>query len=118
MRMAAQSVTSGNMLTITIHTLPRAKVALTLRVTTSRTTFTGTGKHRRRVSRTIWLYHLTGGGTADKRGGYTGKLHVSYAPVKSMRASLTVTARTARGMVTHTAQVTIQPRPRRRHGHK
>ncbi len=115
-RMAGQSVTSGNTLTITIHTSPRAKVTLALSVTTSRTTFTGTGKHRRRVSRTIWLYHLTGGGTADKRGGYIGKLRVSYAPAKSTRASLTVTARTARGVVTRTTWVAIQPR--RRYGRR
>lgn len=116
MRMAGQSVTSGNMLTITIHTAPRARIALTLGVTTSRMSFIGTGKHRRRVSRTIWLYHLTGGGTADKRGGYIGKLRVSYAPAKSTRASLTVTARTARGVVTRTTWVAIQPR--RRYGRR
>jgi len=115
-RMAGQSVTSGNTLTITIHTSPRAKIALALYVTTTRTTFTGTGKHRRRVSRTIWLYHLTGGGTVDKRGGYIGKLHVSYAPAKPTRASLTVTARTARGVVTRTTWVAIQPR--RRYGRR
>lgn len=97
------------MLTLRVSTAPRAQVSLTLRVTTTKLSFTGAGKHRKRVTRTVVLYQVGGRGNADKHGQFGGRVRVAYKPAKPVQATLTVTVRAGRATTTRAARVTILP---------
>lgn len=73
-------------------------------------------KGHKPVKRTITTvpYRVVRTGAADRRGAYTTRIHVTYKPARAIAASLTTSARTARGSATRAATVTILPPPRAR----
>jgi hypothetical protein len=113
LRLIQASVRSGEVLTLRVSTAPRAQVSVTLRVTTTKLTFTGTGNHRERVTRITVLYQAGGWGNADKRGLFSGRVRVAYKPAKPVQATLTVTVRAGLAVTTRATKVMIQPAPRR-----
>lgn len=111
---------SGATLPVQVRTAARAQVTVLLQVVTTKVTFSGTSKHRKRITHTIVLYHATLKGRADAHGAFRGHLRVTYKPKKATAASLTVSAQTAHGTARVTDRLTIQPPPRpkpRKHGH-
>jgi len=109
---ATRRVTSGATLWVSARTAARAEVTITLRVTVTRVTIIKNKRHTR-VTRTVVtvLYQVVRRGSADRRGGYITTIRVTYKPVRAVTATLTTTARTARGSATRTTSVTILPLP-------
>jgi len=102
-------VTSGATLTVRLGTDAHARVRITLQATATTDVVVGSGAKRHRVTRHVVLYRAVLTGAADAHGGYNGRLRIGYRPVRPVRASLAVTIQTARGQVTRTATVTIEP---------
>lgn len=103
-----KTVLSGHVLTVGARTAAHGQITITLEVTKSTTTFTGTGKHRKRVVHTKVLYRVRVQGKADAHGRYTGHLRVTYHTAKPVKAQLVTSVRTPHGAATRTAQVTIR----------
>lgn len=92
-----------------LRTSANARVTLTLRVTSSKTTYTGHGKGRKRVTRAITLYTVGTQGTADRRGALVLRLRVSYKTPRPVQATLSIDARRVCAVAAHNATVTIVP---------
>jgi len=92
-----------------LHTARGAHVTATLQVTAKRTSYTGSGKKRHRVTRTVVLYHTAVRGMVDRNGTYTARLRVTYKVKKATGASV-ITAATLYGVTaTRTRGVAILP---------
>jgi len=100
---------TGRVLTVFLHTARGAHVTATLQVTAKRTSYTGSGKKRHRVTRTVVLYHTAVRGMVDRNGTYTARLRVTYKVKKATGASV-ITAATLYGVTaTRTRGVAILP---------
>ena len=86
------AVRTGRVLTVFLHTVRGAHVTATLQVTAKRTSYTGSGKKRHRVTRTVVLYHTAVRGMVDRHGTYTARLRVTYKVKKATGASVITTA--------------------------
>jgi len=106
---AARGVRADRILTVTLRTTRGAKVAATLQVTVRRAVTIGKGKKATRATRTVTLYSVGAHGTADKRGLFTGRLHVTYKVKRPVQALLTATSTLSGVTATRTQNVTIQP---------
>jgi len=106
---AAGAVRIDRILTVTLRTARGAKTAATLQVTARRTVTIGKGKSAKRAMRTIVLYSVGAHGTADKRGTYTARLHVTYKTKKPAAARVTATSTLYGVTATRTLSVTIHP---------
>jgi hypothetical protein len=95
---------------VRIHTLPHARVFITIQVMTRKAALAGKGKYRTRVTHLIVLYQATFQGTANGRGQFSGTVRISYRPAKPVPARLTVTVLLAQRIVSRTVGVTILPR--------
>ena len=95
----------------TARTRPATRVTATLRVTALRAFYVGTGKKRHRVLGAVLVYATTTGGASDKKGLFTGRLHVTYKPASPVRARLDVTVYQRCGRASGALTVTIQQRP-------
>lgn len=104
------SVASGAVLVIRLRTASHAVVTMALNVTTTRTVVSGKGKHRKKSVHTTVTSIARGHGSADARGGFTGRLAVAYRVAKPVNARLVVTVRTTHGVTSRTIAVTIVPR--------
>jgi len=107
--LGAHVVTSGATLSIRLGTQAHARVRITLQATATSVVVAGSGAKRHRVTRHVVLYRAVLNGIADARGGYNGRLRIGYRPARPAPASLTATIQTARGQVTRTATITIEP---------
>jgi hypothetical protein len=103
-------VIAGDTLAVPIHTLPHARVLITLQVMTRKAALAGKGTHRTRVTQLIMLYQARCQGTASGRGQFSGTVRITYRPAKPVPARLTVTVRMAQRMASRTVGVTILPR--------
>lgn len=103
---------SGSILKILIHTAARAQVDGTLQVTQSKTTYTGSGKKRKKVVHTTVLARVKISGHADTHGNLTTLVRVAFNPSTPIPAKLTVTVRNSAGKTTHSATATILPKPK------
>lgn len=97
---------------ILIHTAARAQIDGTLQVTQSKTTYSGSGKKRKKVVHTTILARVKITGHADTHGNLTTLVRVAYNPPKPVPANLTVTVRTSAGKTTHSTTATILPKPK------
>lgn len=104
-----RSVVSGGVLPVRVRTTPRAHLALTLRVTTTKVTTIGRGKQRKQVRRTVVLYQTTVTGITDAHGLFTRQLRITYKPAAPIQATLIVTAHTESMISARTMQVIIVP---------
>lgn len=104
------SVRSGGTLALGVHTVPSARVSITLQVTDPRPVVTGRGKQQGHIARRLVLYQVSLAGTANAQGVFSGRVHVAYRPTKPARALVTVTARMAQGSSMQTEYVLILPR--------
>lgn len=100
-----QSVVAGGMLTISVHAVPKARVAITLRITGTRLVKQGNIKRHK----TVVLYQTSTSGTADAHGLFTGRLRVRYKPGKQVSAHVAVTMAVGKATATTQAQATILP---------
>jgi hypothetical protein len=107
--LAQRTVASGDILTISARTAPRATVSATLIVTQTKLVLSGTGQQRKTVRQTVTLYKATLGGTADAQGRYTGRLRLTYKVTKATAAQFTLTARLGTQVLKRTALLTIMP---------
>jgi hypothetical protein len=107
-------VITGRTLTITARTTARARVSVELRVTRTTVVVTGRGKHRKKVKRVRVLYRTATQGMADRKGRFTGRLHITYRVTRPVAAQLMITVHAARVTTGHTLRVTIQPAPHRK----
>ena len=103
------AVRTSRVLTVVLHTARGARVTATLQVTARRTTYTGSGKKRRRVTRTVLLYHTAVRGMVDRHGTYTARLHVTYKVKNATGASVITTATLYGVTATRARGVTILP---------
>lgn len=110
--LARRSVVSGATLPVQVRTAAHAQVTVLLQVVSTKVTFSGTGKHRKRITHSTVLYHATLKGRAGAHGTFSGHLRITYKPKKATPASLAVSAHTAHGTARVTARLTIQPPPR------
>jgi len=107
---------SGDVVTITGHAAPRARIRaiLQVQVTEARAATKGRGRQRTHAVRMYVRYRVAMEGVVDAHGQFTGRLPVTYRPTSTTSALVTVTARTPSGAVTRTVGVIIQPRWARR----
>lgn len=106
-------VTSGSLLTVRIHTAAHAKLDSTLQVTTTKQTFTGTGKKRKKVTKTVVLSSVHFKGSTDAKGNFVSPIRILYNPSKPVPAHLSVTATPPHGKkLTAKASATILPKPK------
>jgi carbon monoxide dehydrogenase subunit G len=83
-----------------MHTASRAKVSMTLKVST----------HSAKTDKTAVRYQVATHGQAGAKGWYTGKLKIAYKTAKPVMAKLTVKATTKKGTFSRTANVLILPK--------
>jgi hypothetical protein len=81
-----------------------------MQVVTQKTLITGTGRHRRRVTRSVVVYRTALHGTADRHGRFTARLRIAYRPARMAPARLSVTALKGCSSAAHTVGLTILPR--------
>jgi hypothetical protein len=109
-RLQQRSVVTGGTLTVGIRTAARASSNVMMQVVTQKTLVTGTGRHRRRVTRSVVLYRTALRGTADRHGRFTARLRIAYRLSMLAPARLTVTALKGCSSAAHTVGLTILPR--------
>lgn len=107
--LSTRSLVSGRSLAVKVQSLARATVNLSLAVTKTTIVTKGSGKHITHSKRITVLYRLSGQGTANKKGAFTGNLHVTYKPHTSVQATLTVTVHAGHRSTTQTMTITVQP---------
>ena len=100
---------TGRVLTVVLHTARGARVTATLQVTAKRTSYTGSGKKRHRVTRTVVLYHTAVHAMVDRHGTYIARLRVTYKVKKATGASVITTATLYGVTATRTRGVAILP---------
>jgi hypothetical protein len=83
-----------------------------LQVTQTKVSYTGTGKKRKKVVKTVVLASVKLSGHTDARGNMTSLVRIKYNPPRPMPATLKVTARTSKGKSSRTVQTTILPKPK------
>lgn len=106
-------VISGKLLTVHIHTAAHAKLDSTLKVTTTKQTFTGKGKKRKKVTKTVVLSSVHFKGSTDGKGNFVSPIRILYNPSKPVQAHLSVTASPPHGKkLTAKASATILPKPK------
>jgi hypothetical protein len=107
--LGSHSVVSGKTLQVRVRTVAHATVRVLLQVTTHKTVVTGTGKHRKKTTRTVVRYTVAVSGKADGHGRYTGKLRVRFKAAKPTAALVTAQVESGRAKATRSAKVTITP---------
>jgi hypothetical protein len=80
-------------------------------VLTRKILYSGTGKHRKRVTRTVVLYQSPLHVTPGRRGTFTIRGRVGYRASKPMQGQLVVTGREGCGAATRAAGLTVLPPP-------
>jgi alpha-tubulin suppressor-like RCC1 family protein len=108
----ARVVGGGGTLKVAIHSAARAAVDGLLQVTQTKVSYTGTGKKRKKVVKTVVLASVKLSGHTDAKGNLTSLVRIKYNPSRPMPATLKVTARTSKGKSTRTVKTTILPKPR------
>lgn len=103
-------VPGGASLTATVRTSSRAQVTLTLIVQAVKAVTTNQGKQHTVVTT---LYRRTAIGVADRNGHFVGTLAVTYQPLKTVSATLTVHVQLGCGQTSATRSVRILPLLRR-----
>jgi hypothetical protein len=109
LHVAPHAAAGGQVLTVGVRTVSRARVTLTLRVLERRVVFRGKGKQRKRLVQQVSLYTVQAQGTANGKGRFTRALKITYQPRKPVQALLAASARMGRRIATRTTQVTILP---------
>jgi len=108
-----RSVASGQVLSLSGHTLlPNGQVSVTFQVTTIRISYTGSGKHRHRLTRTVVLYNVVQRVQADRHGAFSARLRITYQTKKPVKAGILVTVSARHRTVTaarSTASINILP---------
>jgi hypothetical protein len=99
-------VVGGGILRISVHTVARGLVTMTLQVATTRTVATRSGTH---VTRTVVRYKRQVHGIADKHGQFTKGIRIDYEPVRPERLVVVVTVHMAQGIATGRVSTTIVP---------
>lgn len=112
--MQRHAFVAGDWLLLRVNTAPRARVSVSLRVPAVKTTCTRRQHRRRCTMRHIVMYSLVLRGTANAHGTFIRRAKISYEPVRSVVADLTVAARLAAASSTRLIRITIMP-PSRRH---
>lgn len=107
---APRAVLGGGLLRAHIRTSARAHVRASVQVTVSSVRIIQSGRHRKRVTRTVVLFRSTVQGTADEQGHLTISLRIAFRPAVAVHALLMVTADSRRGIATQNIAVLIEPR--------
>jgi phospholipase C len=103
------TVAHGHDLTLSVQSVPRAKVSVLLQVLTTRRVTTGSGKHKKQTTRVVVLYQITLSGTTGSKGVFTGHVRVQYRPSGRTRAGISVTVRSGGLQATGSGHLTITP---------
>ena len=82
-------------LTIDVHTRPRARLSVTVQVTTKEPLHRGSRRHPRVTMRDVPRFRDTISGVADAHGRYSGRVYVTYQPPRPLWAELTISERIA-----------------------
>lgn len=100
---------SGSVLALRLRTATHGLVQFTVQLWRTRTVWSGSGTHRKRIARRVLLYQVTRRGQASARGALTERLRISYAPVRPVIMVLTVTVRSGQRTRARTYNLTVEP---------
>jgi N-acetylneuraminic acid mutarotase len=102
-RLSSTRITAGNVMVVTVHTAPNARVTITMLAPANRTGRTGAASYR-----------MTVHGRAGIHGRYIARLKIAFRPSLAVLANLNVEARTPDGSARRTLRVVLQPVARKR----
>ncbi len=103
------TVAHGHNLTLSVQSVPKARVSVLLQVLTTRRVTTGTGGHKKQTTRIVVLYQLTFSGTTGRKGAFTGHARIQYRPAARTVAGISVTVSSGDFQATGSGHLTITP---------
>jgi phospholipase C len=103
------TVAHGHDLTLSVQSVPKARVSVLVQVLTTRRVTTGSGKHKKQTTRVVVLYQLMLSGTTGSKGVFTGHARVQYRPSGRTGAGISVTVRSGGLQATGSGHLTITP---------
>lgn len=111
LRALPKQVISGQSVSAGVGAPAGTHITARLQVLARKIVYSGTGKHRKRVTRTVVLYQTALHVTPGRRGIVTIRGSVGYRASKPMHGQLVVMGREGCGAATRTAGLTVLPPP-------